>query len=144
VNKYLTDLIGQQNSYYKKEIVDSSINNRVLCDSTAFLALDNGDTIIFGDNVNLSVEEKQKKTGVLKAYPNPFTDHVTIELGKDAEEVTITDVMGRVIYSRKIDKGENLMVWNGKDGNGNILPAGMYIVTVKTTTDKTMIKILKQ
>ncbi len=145
VNKYMIDLIGQNDPYYTKEIVDSSKNNRVLCDSTAFLALDNGDTIkIDGKDNTVPLSTQEIKTSKVKLYPNPFTSQLTIELEQDADEVVIYDVVGRVVFSIKPEKGTKTITWNGKDTGGNTMPAGMYVICITTNGVRTMHKVMKQ
>lgn len=146
-NKYLIDLIGLQNNFYKQEILDSSINNRVLCDYTAFIALDNGDTIVFNEENNgnpTTIGEQDKGSSLLKVYPNPFTESLTIELVPGAEEVIIYDMMGRVVFRKEVVKSDKHIAWNGKDVNGNVQPAGLYIITIKTANGREMIKVMKQ
>src|SRR5690606_16499649 len=54
---FLSDLIGAKNMAYFQEVVDSSKSNRVLCEYTAFLAVENGDTISSNvtDNPNVTL-----------------------------------------------------------------------------------------
>jgi len=59
------------------------------------------------------------------------------ELDGDAKEVTLTikDAKGKVVFEREGDAtdGEHLLSWNGKDKNGNILPEGVYSLTITAT-----------
>lgn len=146
VNNYIKDLIGQNNSFLKQEIIDSSINNRVLCDLTAFIALETGDTVKGKDDdtIPTTLQEAEESAETVKIYPNPFTDNVTIEFATGTEEIIICDVMGRIVYQKKIGHGEEKLVWNGKDNSGNALPAGVYMVMVKAADAKTVIKVVKQ
>ncbi|MEX6687513.1 fibronectin type III domain-containing protein [Danxiaibacter flavus] len=85
----------------------------------------------------------------VKAYPNPFTDDVTIKmnLGKNASKVAIsvTDVSGNIIYLREVgsvSKG----LWQQNLGlNGRLLKSGVYFVRVMGLPGNTtrVIKIVK-
>jgi hypothetical protein len=145
VNRYIMELMATNTGSNTQEIIDSSKNNRVLCDSTAFLALDNGDTIVLpGKETVTEIENKKAEQHAIKIYPNPFTEQLTIEFEADATELAIYDVMGRLVYARKIEQGEHKIAWNGKDNNGNTLSSGMYIIVLKTADSKYMHKVLKQ
>ncbi len=54
--------------------------------------------------------------------------------GADAAEVTIVDMRGRRIYHAKAE-GKPL-VWDGRDGSGNIVSSGVYIAVVVTRASK--------
>ncbi len=85
----------------------------------------------------------------VKAYPNPFTDDVTIKmnLGKNASKVAIsvTDVSGNLVYLREVgsvSKG----LWQQNLGlNGKLLKSGVYFVRVVGLPGNTtrVIKIVK-
>ena len=147
--KYIQELLGQNNPFYAQEIIDTSINNRVLCDLTAFLAVETGDTIAtnIDDNPNAptstsTIESAKNKT--LKAYPNPFTNSLTIELPEKAKTLVIYDVTGKQVFSISITTDQKKITWRGKDNTGNNLPSGVYLVIVQTETDRQVIRVIKQ
>jgi len=144
---FLADLIGKNTSAYAQEIIDSSIRNRVLCEYTAFLALETGDTMSTNtnDNPNLSIlkEPDAKNTGV-KCYPNPFADKLVIELAAGTELLEVFDLMGRKVFSYKVTDGKLSYTWNGRDNGGNDLPSGMYMVVTSTATERFTTKVMKQ
>ncbi|MCB0696894.1 MAG: T9SS type A sorting domain-containing protein [Chitinophagaceae bacterium] len=145
---YISELIGKQNPSFVQEIIDSSINNRVLCSYTAFLAIESGDTVNtnLDDNPNVlyigELPEDQKST--VKCFPNPFRDRLTIEFPNGVERIEVFDLTGRKVYSHIIEKGMQTHTWNGKDMNGNDLPAGMYMVIGYTASERFTAKVMKQ
>ena len=62
----------------------------------------------------------------LNAYPNPATDHLTIEAGSNISEICIYNAMGQKVYSNNNVNGEYFVV------NTTDMAAGMYLVTIRT------------
>lgn len=151
VNRHIENLISQNNNAFVQEIIDSSLHNRVLCNYTAFLALENGDTINSNINDNPNAPITTNTDNVIKAepaslncYPNPFYDNITIELPNGTLFVEIYDVTGRKIFTRKVANNAKTMVWDGRDNNSNAITAGLYIVVVRTETGTVTAKVSKQ
>lgn len=77
-------------------------------------------------------------TELTSCYPNPFSEGVYIEftLNKPAEySLSILDVNGRIRRVIKSDDRINAthnLYWDGKDENGNSLPAGVYFYRLET------------
>ncbi|MBK7407879.1 MAG: T9SS type A sorting domain-containing protein [Saprospirales bacterium] len=119
------------------QLVDMSIENRVLSKYTAFIALDPNVVIEpcyicpltgQGPAIVEVVEEKPEGNAQLQAFPNPFSREVTIQLeGIDAQEVRIFDHTGRLV---RILEPAPTLLWDGRNGDGALLPAGLYIVVV--------------
>ena len=83
---------------------------------------------IFAKNNVLSRNEAPDPI-ILEAYPNPFTESITITLSSNApDQLFITDIYGRLITSIA-SKGQNHIRWYP-----SALAAGMYIVSVGTTS----------
>ncbi|MEZ5015904.1 MAG: T9SS type A sorting domain-containing protein [Flavipsychrobacter sp.] len=147
-NLYIQDLESYNNASYTQEIIDSSINNRVLCYKTAFLAIETGDTLKsnIDDNPDVvSVKNTTKKGGTtIKAYPNPFNNEITIELPANATQIEIYDVLGRKVFVIALSKNDKKYVWNGRNSNGDALSAGTYVIIVKTEDSNQTLKVLKQ
>lgn len=147
-NLYIQDLESYNNASYAQEIIDSSINNRVLCYKTAFLAVETGDTLKSNIDDNPDVvsvkNPASKATKALKAYPNPFSSQITIELPANAEQIEIYDLLGRKVFAKALSKTDKQYVWNGKNSNGDVLSAGTYIIIVKTEDGNKTMKVLKQ
>jgi hypothetical protein len=148
-HRYIEELSQLNSSVFTKEIIDSSINNRVLCNFTAFLALETGDTINTNKNDNPSLTEignipNNTTTDVVKCYPNPFSESLTISFATEAESIEIYDITGRKVFHALPNKNDRSFIWNGIDNNGNALTTGIYIITIKTATDRISIKVNKQ
>lgn len=145
---FINSLIGQNNSAYVQEIIDSSISNRVLCDYTAFLAVETGDTISTNINSNPyvwgNVVILNDKDNSINLYPNPFHSKLTIDLPAGTELVEIFDMTGRKIFSRIINSGERVLAWNGADNSGNELPPGVYMIVANTGSERYSGKVIKQ
>lgn len=67
----------------------------------------------------------------LNCHPNPFAENIKIEFSlkrnTDAS-IEIFNNLGEVVYSNKsnFNLGLNQLIWDGKNPNGNRLPAGTY------------------
>lgn len=110
---------------------------------TVSMAYVHSERIVFTDFVHfLAVRESPIRPATLKAYPNPATDWVVVDLGKtEADELLVTDIQGRTCFqalsagnhsSVRIDISNLLggmffikAVKNGRTvGSGRILKAG--------------------
>lgn len=107
--------------------------------------------------INADVQKKEVKIvssksttdkRVVKNYPNPFIagkENTQIEyfLEKDSDvELKIFNMYGRVLWSKKIKKGENgaraggnTITWDGRADSGYIIGSGLYILRIKITND---------
>ncbi len=87
--------------------------------------------------------------GETKAYPNPFTESLSIEyqLQQDGRvEIQINNILGQKIKSlinEDQQAGLKRLKWDGMDESGSLVPTGMYYVTLKTGLEKTVIKVMK-
>ncbi|HRO43712.1 MAG TPA: VIT domain-containing protein [Flavipsychrobacter sp.] len=151
---YIEQLSFQNtNNIFTNEIIDTSIRNRVLCDYTAFLALENGDTVMASVNANgpgggsgggTSVDDHEIANNTIKCYPNPFTSEITIEFIKPVQELMIFDLSGRMILTVMPKKEDKKFVWNGKNASGTDVPTGIYFIKARTVNNVVTYKILKQ
>jgi len=73
----------------------------------------------------------------VQAWPNPFTDHVTIGFAATAlgtATVRVFDAMGRrvrTLLEGTVDMGEQRIVWDGADDAGVRVAVGAYVVRVE-------------
>lgn len=144
---YLNELIATKNNSYVQEIIDSSINNRVLCEYTAFLAVETGDTIATNQNDNpnwLTLKDPEGKELSARCYPNPFTDKLIIEFKETVSLLEIYDITGRKILSVVPDAGSKSYVWNGADAKGASVPAGIYVIMASSPSGRFTTKVMKQ
>ena len=81
----------------------------------------------------------QGQSLVLRAAPNPFHTRVVFQLpsGTRVQHLEIRDVAGRRVASLAV---KDMLVWNGRDGNGATLPAGLYFVSA----GQTRLKVIKE
>ncbi|HRS52891.1 MAG TPA: right-handed parallel beta-helix repeat-containing protein [Candidatus Marinimicrobia bacterium] len=77
---------------------------------------------------------------LLNNYPNPFNPSTTIAYDLQEESyviLTIYDIVGREII-RLVDNiqpaGSLKVIWDGKDSFGQIVPSGIYLYSLKTTS----------
>lgn len=150
----LTDIQKQQMSEF-------STTYRVLCQYTAFLALEPGqklcDTCVStnpGTVINLINKETTvpKSYEVLQAYPNPFNPStiLKIRLPEQTDAVSSTlsiyNTLGQLVKrfdtSKLSDKEFINLTWNAKDENGKSVATGMYIVILQTQIGKYSLKLM--
>lgn len=87
--------------------------------------------------------------GDTKAYPNPFREQLTIEyqLQQDGNvEIVINNILGQKIKTLlKEDQqaGSKRVKWDGLHESGNSVSNGMYYITLRTPTDKKVVKVMK-
>lgn len=145
--KYL-ESISNPNNRQIRDIIDLSIQNRVLSRYTAFLALEPWmRDSIFGGNSNdevvvLDVKEKvEVLVSELKvsSYPNPARENVTITvyspIPSSISAIEIYDMSGRRIKTLPaptIDvSGELNLQWELTDEYGNKVKSGIYYIIVQ-------------
>lgn len=82
-------------------------------------------------------------------YPNPFTESTRVYLElEEAGEVIIqlSDLSGRIIgtlHSGRLNSGTHQFDWNARDGRGNPLPAGIYLMDVWMDNHQMTHKLIK-
>lgn len=75
----------------------------------------------------------------IKLYPNPANNNVNIEfIHTDVQEITITDVTGRIVYTEKIASNTNAITVNTSN-----YPSGIYFCEIKGATTVETIKFTK-
>jgi hypothetical protein len=79
---------------------------------------------------------ERNSTSMVEVYPNPARDVISISASKEGFGVTVTNVIGAVIYEEKTVRGESTSVSLGGK------PRGVYFVTVTTGTEKITKKII--
>ena len=75
----------------------------------------------------------------LSNYPNPFNPETSISF-RIAEsgnvKLDIYNIVGRkvkTLVSGKVDKGDHIVKWNGKNDTGNSVSSGVYLCRLKTS-----------
>jgi Ca-activated chloride channel family protein len=148
------------------EIIDESVKNRILSLYTSFLCLEDtsnwcltckeetwfrNDLIDFEGPV-LTGNSLIEISDTVSVYPNPFTDHVTIDIqlteNSEIEDLTIYDLKGAVVYKfevNQIKSGSNKSIrWNGLAQNGSAVKPGIYILSYRTLNTSKTLKLIKR
>jgi hypothetical protein len=112
----------------------------ILVDATTYYAINysgicSSQVFAVTVDVTLSVNYFTQKT--VKLYPNPFTDHIIIDLDNTNEtvKVDIHDLLGKQLYKGTFS-GDHIVVEHLEG-----LPRGMYMITL---TSKNGSKIIKK
>ncbi|QNJ98738.1 T9SS type A sorting domain-containing protein [Constantimarinum furrinae] len=83
------------------------------------------------------------------AYPNPFSDSITIEFNlpvNDEYLVEVFDMLGRKVNTllKGCASGKQKWVWTGTNDTGRKLNSGLYFISIKTNTSTEVIKVILQ
>lgn len=121
--------------FYNKDLDDYDVD-------TIKIATNCNNISIPVEGIDLTdVEEKRNEIShdffLYQNYPNPFNPKCKINYSIDrAEFVTlkIYDIIGREVaelVNSIISSGDHTIIFNGKNQNGEILPSGIYIYTLR-------------
>ena len=146
------------------EIIDESINNRILSLYTSFLCLEDTSkwclTCLPNEFRNdwsdgpimVGIDDPGVLADTVSVYPNPFAEHVNIEVQlaelSEMQDLSVYDLKGSLIY--KFDKNiinsesKKTISWNGQTQNGTKLKPGIYLLVFKTAKTSKTIKLVKQ
>lgn len=77
-----------------------------------------------------------------QVYPNPFSDHVSIEclpVGSSPLQLRIYDLNGKVVFQDEADNNGRQIrfLWDGTDPMGRTLPVGNYVAVLNQQTMRT-------
>ena len=107
-----------------------------------------------GDDTSLALvdvspaSERPARGLTLRAAPNPFAAGTAFgfTLTRAAHaEVDVVDVTGRRVRrvsSARLDPGEQLVRWDGRDDAGAMLPAGVYLARVRAGNERAVVRLL--
>lgn len=83
----------------------------------------------------------------VRALPNPAFATTTFEVraGRGPQEITITDVQGRLV--RQLERGDfaaglRRVAWDGRSDSGARVATGVYLVTLREGTSRTQARVL--
>jgi len=98
-------------------------------------------TILSESYINNSDECIQPARNVIRCYPNPFRDGVSIRIAGADKSVQLTsmevyNLKGQLVHSRKNLRGKQIR-WDGLDSHGNKIGSGIYIVRASDTKGNT-------
>jgi hypothetical protein len=83
------------------------------------------------------------------AYPNPFVQSVGIALTlatRGDVRIDVYDLQGRRVRSMErtgLDPGDHVVVWDGRDASGRIVPEGVYLTRYKVGSVTGTARIVK-
>lgn len=153
-------MLDNTNMVNVADIINLSIENRIMTNYTSFLALEPGDTLNYcadclGDIINppVSVEDDLiVRDFSINAYPNPFNSQVQIEVkipenfNASESSFKIINILGEEIKSFDLSDvtgtGTYTYFWDGTDDNGNSLASGVYIFVASTPSKITTLKLM--
>jgi len=145
------------------EIIDESLNNRILSLYTSFLCLEDTSkwclTCLpkqvrndWNDVPITAAKDFSQNADTVSVYPNPFSDKLNIEIQltdlSEIQDLSVYDLKGSVIY--KFDKNlinsgtKKTITWNGQAQNGSILKPGIYLLVFRTNKISKTVKLVKQ
>lgn len=109
-------------------------------DAMATITTDNGDvTFVLTRKVVSSVDELDDQSAI-RVFPNPMSDDLFIRGGIDEQlRCTIRTVAGSHVASLK---GRGEIVWTRRDSNGELVPAGLYLIVIEHGAGTTVQKVL--
>jgi len=84
----------------------------------------------------------------LRCYPNPFNTEVNVEFSgnlnvKSIDVITTSGSLVKRIFNGNAADGINLVKWNGTNGNGSAVTAGVYFIRAVTDNKVETMKISK-
>ena len=146
---------GSQSNEIINEIIYSSISERVLSKYTSFLCLEDTNYIcndcVDESKVTTSAKEVIAGQDSLVVFPNPFVEKITIDLMCSnvnvVKELSIVDVTGSLVYrfeTGQLNKGRNVISWNGFSARGERVKAGVYLLVYKTSGYVKTVKIVRK
>ena len=81
----------------------------------------------------------------LHVFPNPATDHATIFWNTRSESpvmVSITDLLGRVIWNAAIPANSNRITWNCRRSDGKAVSPGIHLAGVRDGATSTYVRMI--
>lgn len=138
------------------EIIDLSLDNRILSYYTAFLCVEDNVEICqdCGDEwkredgwdgeVIVGVDDIDNKNQI-KAFPNPFNTSIQIDLPNEEEllELKIFNTVGQCVKTINLISDQFSYTWDGTAENGNIVKKGIYLVKAVYAKKVFTIKVIK-
>lgn len=130
------------------ETQEVCLKYRVLNKQTAFLALENGDTVTstkgnemvsYGGNTRSGIINQENNT--VSIYPNPIVSDFTIENALPIISIRIIDISGRLIYSKDLEKNTLIIELNSETLN---MKRGIYWIIVEDKSQTKSFKVIKE
>ncbi|HPF34805.1 MAG TPA: FlgD immunoglobulin-like domain containing protein [Candidatus Krumholzibacteria bacterium] len=115
--------------------------------TTDDLALELMEPDYLDEPATTAVADVARRYGMLRNHPDPFNPQTTLffELERDdTAMLTVLDLKGRVVRTLETGRlaaGAHQVSWDGRDGRGEALPAGVYLARLRTSTFTTVEKL---
>jgi hypothetical protein len=130
-----------------EETQEMSLKYRVLNSQTAFLALENGDTVgstkgnstVGNGGTRSSIQRAEAKS--IAIYPNPIVKEFVIENNTNMISIRILDISGRLIYANELPKGLKQIEFNSDELN---MKRGVYWIIIEDKFQIHTLKVLKE
>lgn len=145
------------------EVINYSLQERVLSSYTAFLALEPG--ILDQQPCDVCRDESDGGIAIpnvedpatssslrVEAYPNPFTDRVRVSIETTtvtepgAVSILIYNTLGQVVARLELDSGgpgqQFEVIWDGVSSAGEVVTSGIYFVVVNTPQGRQTMKLV--
>ncbi|MFW5657778.1 MAG: heparinase II/III domain-containing protein [Bacteroidota bacterium] len=96
------------------------------------------------NNVRIARNEKIP----VSIYPNPFKEKTSIDLSNVQSShvrIAIYDYSGRLIFTKDFNaKASSVFTWNGINGSGSLVPAGIYLLKIQEGNNQVIKKLIKK
>lgn len=148
-NKYLIPSDNNLSLMPVSDIIDLSIENKVLCTKTAFLALERTDTVQLcvdcvtdaGGGGSFSVGNTEENKTLIKVYPNPFNKRINIISPQSINKIEIYEMLGNLILAKYLEDAQYEFSFD-IPSNSNI-QSGIYILKLISAEGILEMKIYK-
>jgi len=88
------------------------------------------------------VKDEYKKTDLIKIFPNPAIEELTISIYDFPYHLDILDLHGNIIRSfEQYLIVDNSVSWDLKDSNGQKVPSGVYIIRISVSNKVVVAKV---
>jgi hypothetical protein len=95
------------------------------------------------------IEEANEKDDMLKSWPNPFREELSVSYSLIDDgfiEVDVYDMYGRKIkeiHSGHQLSGEQQCKWNGTKSNGEVVSSGLYFIRLSSGNNQSVTRVMK-
>jgi len=99
-------------------------------------------------NLPCEIEETSPKFHILNVMNSPFSSSIIVKYGipyKESVSIDVYDVNGRLVKNllkKRVSAGYYTIKWDGEDSSGKKVPAGIYIIKMKTEEISKICKIV--
>lgn len=160
---YISSLeTGYEGNEEINNIINLSLENRILSLYTSFIALEPGDSSEFcydcpdESDLIISVDDEESIEAAdslfIQAYPNPFnpTTTLNVNLPKDVDFnsliIKIYNILGEEVISFNVsqysDKRNFQLKWNGTNNYGESVSTGIYFFVLSTKDIRKTVKLM--